>query len=71
MIVVDFDIDLVGIRGVYDGEGHQLPPRAGNFLGFYGIPPGGGWYWFAIDGDHGEAGSEDEARREIKAAWAR
>lgn len=71
MNVLPLPVDLVNARFVYDGDAKRLLPPFGNFLGVVGIPPGGGWYWVAENGDHGECGSEDEAKRELKEAWAR
>jgi len=64
-------VDLVRASLVYDGSPFRQGPPYGNFLGLVGVPPGGGWYWVAENGDHGKCGSEDEARRELEEAWGR
>ena len=56
---------LGGIHLVYSGT----DPRLSNFLGMYGVPTTGGWYWWAVDGDHGEAETEDACQREILNSW--
>lgn len=63
-----FDEVLYGLTLVRDGA-----PRSstGNFIGFYGIPQQGGWYYYAENGDHGEAVSEAECREEIAPARER
>lgn len=64
---------LTAITAVYDGD--RAPSLAGNFLGLYGISPSalsrGHYEWYAINGDHGECDSAEEAQREIQEAWSR
>lgn len=54
---------------IYDGASKSK--TLGNFLGLHGIPPRGGRVWYAVNGDHGDAASDEEAEREILEAWGR
>lgn len=56
---------LGGIKLVYTGA----EPRLSNFLGMYGVSPTVGWYWWAVDGDHGEGDTAEDCEREILNAW--
>lgn len=71
MITLESPVDLVNIRLVYDGAANRKRPPYGNYLGCYGIPPQGGRYWVAANGDHGEAADAMECCRELKKAWGR
>lgn len=63
------DIDLVNAEIVRDGDDPKH--LTGNFLGILGIPPQGGRYWHAANGDYGYCETDEEALREIAAAWKR
>lgn len=58
--------DLACTRAVHDGRSARRP---GNLIGVVGIPPEGGWYFYAAGGDHGAADSEEAAVAEVRDAW--
>jgi hypothetical protein len=68
---LETDDCLVDIIMVWDGDAVRRHPPYGNFLGFYGTPPAGGWRWYAINGDWGDCASAAEAEAELAAAWVR
>lgn len=51
---------------MHDGRSARRP---GNLIGVVGIPPEGGWYFYAAGGDHGAADSEEAAVAEVRDAW--
>lgn len=40
-----------------------------NFMGFYGIPPSGGFYWWTVNDRSGFVDTEEEAEYLIKQNW--
>lgn len=71
MLKLECPVDLASIHLVYDGSPRRKSPPYGNCLGLYGIPPQGGRYWVAVNGDHGEAVDDAECERELEEAWGR
>lgn len=60
--------DLAYVTLIGDGTSKK---HFGNFIGLLGIPPRGGRYWFAENGDNGYCETEAEAIKEIIDARSR
>lgn len=65
---LDLGEDLLSVTLIGDSENGKT---LGNFMGLYGTPQQGGYYWYAENGDNGYCDSEDEAQKEIKEARGR
>ncbi len=57
--------DLVSVTLIGDGTSKKY---FGNFIGLFGIPPRGGLFWYAENGNCGYCETKAEAIKEIKDA---
>ena len=62
---LELDEDLAYVTLIGDGTSKK---HFGNFIGLFGIPPRGGLFWYAENGDYGYCETKAEAIKEIEDA---